>query len=119
MCVGLHEPYVNSAITEKEERQGVGEKRHRDQLALFIMTADFRGCMCKPDSVCVSLSFNPTAKTTSMCSNCCVVKGTISTTERVVSALRLPVRVHTRAHTHTHIDPLARMFVMTEKNSSA
>lgn len=49
VCVNSRvcEPYVNSAIIEKEQRQGAEEKRCREPLALFIMTADFSVCMCK------------------------------------------------------------------------
>lgn len=62
-----------------------GERRHRDKLAPFITTADFSVSMCELDCACVCVGvyvcvrLNPAAKTTLKSSNCCVVKGTIST----------------------------------------
>lgn len=55
----------------------------------FLTRADLSVSMCKPDYEFMGLynkSFNLTAKTTLMCGNCCVVKGTISVSERLLSA---------------------------------
>lgn len=58
-------------------------------------------------------SFEPGVGTARMCGNRHVVKGTVSATERLVSAPCLPVNIQ------THADPLARMWAVAENNSSA